>query len=173
MATKISTSTVYEKWTRIRSTARRLCTAFGQWIGRIISMTARRAGDVWRRWRCCPRVDLFETNNSVELRVDLPGVDADAIDIKVQGRRLTIVGQRLQDRADGGMYRRHERSAGRFVRSVSLPSFVRDEPVGANYHDGVLAVSLSKKGPETHIHVQRESAGSASCCQSNETGWSI
>jgi HSP20 family protein len=112
-------------------------------------------------------VDLFETNDAVELRVDLPGVAADAIDIQVRGRRLTITGQRPEDYPNGCTRRRLERPTGRFARSVALPRSVRSEQVSVQCRDGVLAISLPKMGKEAHGDVQRDSTPSASCCQAS------
>jgi HSP20 family protein len=89
-----------------------------------------------RPW--APAVDVFETDNELVLKADLPGVDMKDIDIQLENGTLSLKGQRecKKEGKDGG-YHRIERHYGSFVRYFSLPE--------TDYKGGVLTVTLPKK----------------------------
>jgi HSP20 family protein len=90
-------------------------------------------------------VDLSETDNSVEVRMDIPGVKAKDIDIQVNGQLLTVSAQREEEREEKGRtFHRIERQSGRYSRSLTLPCHVNESEVAAEYHDGVLSITLPK-----------------------------
>jgi HSP20 family protein len=92
-------------------------------------------------------MDVAETDNSVEVRLDLPGAKADDIDIQVDGGVLTIRGERKEEEEEKDEerhYHRIERRYGSFARSVTLPCSVREDEAAADYKDGVLKVVLPK-----------------------------
>jgi HSP20 family protein len=93
-----------------------------------------------------PAVDIYETENELVLKADLPDVDQSNIDVRVENQTLTIAGERKfakQDDQKG--YHRIERSYGTFVRSFAVPSAFDVEHISANFKNGVLSVSLPKK----------------------------
>src|SRR5678809_385047 len=75
-----------------------------------------------------------------------PGPDPTAIQLTVQDNRLTIAGekQRLAAEIQPEAFHRSERAAGKFVRTVPLPSDVEHEQVRADYKNGLLVVTLPK-----------------------------
>lgn len=93
-----------------------------------------------------PNVDIFETDNELLLKADLPGLEMNEIDIQIENGTLTLRGERKfeKESKDGG-YHRIERSYGSFVRYFSLPETVNPEGVKADYKNGVLTVTLPKK----------------------------
>jgi HSP20 family protein len=92
-----------------------------------------------------PQVDLAETDNSYELRMDIPGVEASDIDVQVHGNQVTVSGQRKQEKEEKGKTFHHlERHSGTFSRSVTLPCNVNENEVAAQYNQGVLTVVLPK-----------------------------
>jgi HSP20 family protein len=93
-----------------------------------------------------PAVDIFETENEIVLKADVPAVDPKEIDIEVQNQTLTIKGHRQFEKSEAtkGVHR-VERSYGSFVRSFTVPTTVDTEKVAADYKNGVLTVSLPKK----------------------------
>ena len=93
-----------------------------------------------------PAVDIFETENELVLKADIPDVDLKDIEVRVENQTLTVRGERKfeQDQNAKG-YHRIERSYGTFVRSFAVPSTVDTEKVNAVYKNGVLSISLSKK----------------------------
>jgi HSP20 family protein len=92
-----------------------------------------------------PPLDLTETETTVEVRVDVPGIKPGELDIQLAGNSLTISGQRKEEYEEKGrtLYR-VERRSGSFSRSVALPSSVKEDHVDAQYHDGVLTITLQK-----------------------------
>ncbi len=93
-----------------------------------------------------PPVDIYETKDAVCVRVELPGVEKDAVSVEVKEGVLTLRGERKLDReVKEEDYHRIERSYGIFHRSFSLPSSVDGEKVTAGMKDGVLEVNLPKK----------------------------
>lgn len=94
-----------------------------------------------------PAVDIFETENDLVLKADLPEVELNDIDLRVENQTLTLKGERKFNRASEAKngYHRIERSYGSFVRSFTVPSTVDTEKVGAGFHNGVLTITLPKK----------------------------
>jgi HSP20 family protein len=99
---------------------------------------------VEREWR--PLVDVVETKESILLKVEVPGVKQQDINISVEENTLTIKGERKQEsQVNEGDYSRFERTYGAFQRSVLLPPTVDADRVKASYKDGVLEIQLPKK----------------------------
>lgn len=93
-----------------------------------------------------PAVDIFESENELVLKADLPEVESKDIDVRVENQTLTIAGQRKFERADSVKgYHRIERSYGNFVRSFAVPNTFDTDHIGASFKNGVLTVSLPKK----------------------------
>ncbi len=93
-----------------------------------------------------PAVDIFETENELVLKADLPDVDPKNVGIELENGTLTLKGERnFEDQKNGRGFHRIERSYGKFVRAFSLPDTVDGEKVKADYKNGVLTVTLPKK----------------------------
>ncbi len=94
-----------------------------------------------------PTLDVEEKDSFYIVRVDLPGLDKDKIEINVRGDVLTLKGTRdvSTEKSDekSGVYKR-ERSYGSFARSVQLPGPVNETGITADYQNGVLTVKLPK-----------------------------
>jgi HSP20 family protein len=91
-------------------------------------------------------VDIFENENELVLKADVPDVPLSDIKIQIENGTLTIEGERKFEKSEGqGGYHRIERSYGSFVRCFSLPESVDAEKVKADYKGGVLTVTLAKK----------------------------
>src|ERR1043165_5098539 len=71
-----------------------------------------------------PAVDIFETENELVLKADVPDVDLKDIDVRVENQTLTIAGERKFEKRDSekGGYHRIERNYGTFVRSFAVPN---------------------------------------------------
>lgn len=96
-----------------------------------------------RRW--IPAMDLTETDDSLVLRADLPGLSEDDVEIEVKDGVLTISGERKSEHEEKGEgFHRVERSFGRFSRALNLPDGVDAEKVQANFDAGVLEVRIPK-----------------------------
>lgn len=93
-----------------------------------------------------PAVDIFESEDALTLRADLPDVKLEDIDVRVENQTLTVSGHRKFERDEKVKgYHRIERSYGDFVRSFAVPSTVDTEKVAADYKNGVLTITLPKK----------------------------
>jgi HSP20 family protein len=104
-------------------------------------MSEPRANRPWS-----PSVDIFETEDALKLKADLPEVKIEDIDVRVEDRTLALRGQRKFEKDDTVKgYHRIERGYGEFVRSFAVPSTVDTEHVQADYKNGVLTVTLPKK----------------------------
>jgi len=100
-----------------------------------------RAGRPWS-----PAVDIFETEDELVLKADVPEVELKDIDVRVENQTLTLSGERKFEKEDTNKgYHRIERAYGQFTRTFTLPSTVDTEQVAAEYHNGVLTVKLPKK----------------------------
>jgi HSP20 family protein len=99
--------------------------------------------DLTRGWN--PKVDVFEEADQIVMKAELPGVDKDKITIDVNGRVLTVKGERISDdEVKEDNYYRRERSYGRFERSFTLPAETDSEKIKADYKDGVLTLNIPK-----------------------------
>ena len=96
-----------------------------------------------------PSVDLEEKNNTYVVRVDIPGLDKDKIELTVRGEILTIQGVReTSNQEQTGSFYTQERSYGSFSRSLRLPGPVDDTNIKADYQNGVLTITLPKTSDE-------------------------
>ncbi len=97
-----------------------------------------------------PRMDLVEETDRYWVKVDLPGVSKEKLDVKVTDKTVTISGERSSEieNADkaGGVYQR-ERSFGRFERTIPIPDNVQKDKITAKYDLGVLSIDLPKINP--------------------------
>jgi HSP20 family protein len=104
-----------------------------------------------------PAVDIFETENELVFKADLPDVDQKNIDVRVENQTLTLEGERAFDKDEAGKgYHRTERSYGHFTRSFAVPSTFETDKISAIYRNGVLTVTLPKKeaAKPRQIHVE-------------------
>jgi HSP20 family protein len=93
-----------------------------------------------------PAVDVYEDNEKVVLKLDVPGVQEKDLDIRVENQTLTVRGERkFESEEKEENFHRIERRYGSFFRSFSLPTTVDTENVGASYDAGVLKLELKKK----------------------------
>jgi HSP20 family protein len=92
-----------------------------------------------------PALDVFEKENKLVVKAEIPGMKEEDIDVSVVDNTLTIKGERnAETEVKDEDYYRCERSYGSFFRSVPLPSAVDASKIEANYEDGVLEVTLPK-----------------------------
>jgi HSP20 family protein len=93
-----------------------------------------------------PPVDIYETENELVLKVDLPELNEKDLDIRVENNMLTIQGERkFEEKTSRDNYLRVERAFGSFSRSFSLPNTVDTDAIHAEYKNGVLTVQMPKR----------------------------
>jgi HSP20 family protein len=93
-----------------------------------------------------PAVDIYETENELVIKADLPDINEKDLDVRVENNMLTIRGERkFEQKVKEDNYLRIERTYGSFSRSFSLPNTVNTESIHAEYKNGVLTVQLPKR----------------------------
>jgi HSP20 family protein len=102
-------------------------------------------------WRQAPRervpaADVLETESGLTLHLDMPGLDAKAIQVTVAKDVLTVQAERkVEPRPEGVNVRRQERGFGTLARSFQLPDTVDATQVEARYEQGVLTLTLPRR----------------------------
>ena len=97
-----------------------------------------------RTW--APPVDIYETENDIVLKAELPGMDPKDVEVKVEDNTLYLKGERkFEKEVMNENYHRVERSYGSFARSFSLPNSISAEKVKAEFKDGLLTLTLPKR----------------------------
>ena len=92
-----------------------------------------------------PAVDMFENDDKIVIKAELPGVDKKDISVDVKDRVLTLSGERSYDHeVKEENYYRRERACGKFKRAFNLPADVDPDKIKADFKDGVLKVELPK-----------------------------
>ena len=115
---------------------------FERTFGRTVP--ARREGRIVRGWM--PTIDMFEREDEVVVRAEIPGMSKEEIDISALGNTLTISGERkAEEEVKEDNYYCCERSYGRFQREITLPQGVNAEKIKTSYKNGILEVILPKK----------------------------
>jgi HSP20 family protein len=93
-----------------------------------------------------PAVDVYENGEKVVLKLDVPGIKEEDLDIRVENQTLSVRGERKFEKEEKEEnFHRIERRYGSFFRSFSLPTTVDTENVEASYNAGVLKLELKKK----------------------------
>jgi len=101
-----------------------------------------------------PALDVFEDKDNLYVKVEVPGMKKEDIDISLHDGSLSISGERKteQKHEDSEVYR-SERFFGRFQRTVTLPTPVASDKVKAQYKDGILTVTLPKTEEAKPKHI--------------------
>jgi HSP20 family protein len=109
----------------------------------------------WFAGRLAPALDLSETDAALEIRLDLPGLKPEGIDVHLSGGTLTVSGERVEETGEKDRtIHRSERRTGRFSRSVTLPCGVDEDAASAQYRDGVLIITLPKRAEERSRRIE-------------------
>jgi len=87
-----------------------------------------------------PAAEWFTRDDDLVVRLDLPGIDPEEVDLTVKGERLTVSGERKSVREEDNV--RSEVRYGSFSRAVHLPKNIDPESVNATYRDGVLEITM-------------------------------
>lgn len=134
-------------------------TAFRDDINRLFTRTFGESGEA-RSWT--PAIDVFERDDAIVLKAELPGLGADDVNVEIDDNVLTISGERkFTDTVEENRYYRVERSYGAFRRSLTLPQGIKEDAVQARFADGVLEVTVPKAEVIAPRKVTIESGASA------------
>src|SRR5437667_11701994 len=92
-----------------------------------------------------PVADIYDTDDELIVKAELPGVDPKMVDVRLENNVLTIRGERqFEQNIEKENYHRMERSYGSFSRSFTLPTKVEADKIRADFKDGVLSITLPK-----------------------------
>jgi HSP20 family protein len=126
--------------------ASRGATTLQDQINRMFSEGVGHAGEESNLTPWAPAVDIYETENELVIKADLPDVNPQNLDIRVENNILTIRGERkFESKVKEDNYLRVERAYGSFSRSFSLANSVKTDDIKADYQNGVLTLRLPKR----------------------------
>ena len=98
-------------------------------------------------------VDVYEENNTIVVKMNIPGIDPDKIDIEVEDNHLHISGERKEEHEiKDKKYHRKEIRCGSFERVIALPCAVSSEDARAEFSDGVLTIALPRVSEEKKVN---------------------
>jgi len=111
----------------------------------------RLAGNIWDSSKpysldtsLVPHTDIYEENDQLVMKTELPGINKEDVNITLQGDRLTIKAEKKEAVVDDTACYARERQYGQYLRSVTLPFPVKENEVSATFENGVLELRLSK-----------------------------
>jgi HSP20 family protein len=141
-------------WDELEALRRDLDRALGLETGRR-SSTPRVAFLPGRSARAYPLTNVSEDADNVYVQALAPGLDTDKLELTVLGNTLTISGvKKGNPDVKPEAYHRSERAAGRFVRSIELPTEVDNDKVSARYANGLLTITLPRAAAARPKQVQ-------------------
>jgi HSP20 family protein len=118
---------------------------FAEDIRRVFLELGRTFGPETLAGECAPALDVFETDDTIEVAMDLPGVDPAAVRVLARGNALLIAGEKAARRADGeASFHLLERGFGRFARTVRLAPACDTARATARVAAGELRISVPK-----------------------------
>jgi HSP20 family protein len=94
--------------------------------------------------RFLPVTDIFETGDALKVILEMPGVDKESVDVRVENDVLTIEGQVDFTKYQGLTPLYTEYNVGNYARSFELSSKIDQERIGAELKDGVITLILPK-----------------------------
>ena len=129
----------FNPWNDVWNMTNRFNRIFGSRFAPVRALEENR-DFVWR-----PAVDIYEEEDGVALKAELPGIDKKDISIDVKDGVLTLSGERtVKNETNEKNYYRRERTYGKFQRRFNLPEGVNAEEITADFKDGVLKVHIPK-----------------------------
>src|SRR6202167_5661466 len=122
-------------------------TTLQEQINRVFGDVVGRAGEESNLTPWAPAVDIYETENELVVKADLPDVNPQDLDIRVENNILTIRGERkFATKVNEDNYLRIERAYGSFSRSFSLANTVNADGIQAEHQDGGLHLNGPQRG---------------------------
>jgi HSP20 family protein len=124
---------------------------------RFLDLRSSRRFSEEEKWM--PAVDLSDTSEEIIVNAEIPGVEAENIEVKLEGNVLTIKGERQREHEEKEEnFHRIERSYGIFYRSLRLPSEVDAEKIKATYKKGILRIIIPKAKKEVGKKIETSPA---------------
>jgi HSP20 family protein len=129
---------------RLRSSADRVRQEFDRWLEALWSQGERAMDAIGIRPEAVP-VDIFERENAIVVRANVPGLSGQDLDVTLAGHMLTLKGEfPVESSQAGETAHQTERSTGKFQRSIPLPASVDPDTIQAECRNGVLEITVSK-----------------------------
>ncbi|MFQ5790477.1 MAG: Hsp20/alpha crystallin family protein [Acidobacteriota bacterium] len=125
--------------------------ALQQRMGRLIDEAlsqSRSAAGISSNSTWSPPVDLYESERNLVLKAELPEVEQDAIELRIDKNRITVRGERRLKEPTSHKFHRMERAFGPFTRSFTLPISIDPDRVKAEFKRGILKVTMPKRVDE-------------------------
>jgi HSP20 family protein len=117
----------------------------------LIGAMDRLAGNIWDSSKpytldtnLIPHTDIYEENDQLVMKTELPGISKEDVNITLQGDRLTIKAEKKEAVVEDAACYSRERQYGQYLRSVTLPFPVKEDEISATFENGVLELRLSK-----------------------------
>lgn len=101
-----------------------------------------------------PSVDIYEKDNKVFFEAEVPGFDKENLKVDINGKVLTLSGERKEETEEKGESYRKERRYGSFERSFQLGFEAGDDAVEAKYENGILTISVSKPAEQQKKQIE-------------------
>ncbi|HEY6074533.1 MAG TPA: Hsp20/alpha crystallin family protein [Anaerolineales bacterium] len=120
------------------------------WNTGLLGPTPRVFETMWQ-----PSLDFSENDKEYIVRVEVPGIPKEDLEVNVDGRTLVVSGRRdfeREDKTEEYFYR--EREEGKFIRTVQLPGSVDQSKVAATYQDGIMTIRLPKTESSSKTRIQ-------------------
>ena len=141
--------TQWDPFRELLSLQERMNRLFDQTFSRSRSQAGEFDGGTWS-----PAVDLYESQDNLILKAELPGVEQSEIELRVDSNRISLRGERrLKEAVNQEHFHRMERAFGPFSRSFTLPTPVDAENVKAEFKNGILMVVLPKRVDKDSKHI--------------------
>jgi HSP20 family protein len=110
-----------------------------------------------RGWRMLPPMEVLWTDSEILVRVELPGVDPDSIDVTLRDGTLRVRAERREPTTEQGEYLRKGFAYGTFEGAVVLPSRIDPDRLSARYEAGVLEVRVPQPAAQA-VKIPRDRA---------------
>lgn len=149
MANKSGTALAPTRSARERMTVdpfRQVQQRFNRIFGEMFEPLTTWPEENWSLTTWSPACDIYETENEIVVKAELPEVKKDDVHVSFENNLLTIRGERkFSEETKQENYHRVERSYGEFTRSFTLPNFVDTNKINAEFKDGLLRVTMAKR----------------------------
>ena len=117
----------------------------------LLNVMDRFAGNIWDSSKpytldtnLVPHADIYEENDQLVMKTELPGISKEDVNITLQGDRLTIKAEKKEAVIEDAACYTRERQYGQYLRSVTLPFPVKENEILATFENGILELRLSK-----------------------------
>ena len=123
-----------------------------RWLGR---STRPAEGSLMSAFEFAPPADVYEDENRITLKMEVPGIKQEDLDIRIDGSTLSVSGERNFEKDEKREnFRRVERQYGSFSRSFELPSSADRDNITANFKDGILQIEVPKRAEARGKQIQ-------------------